>query len=104
MAQKSNRIVRVTPRAADDLKNIARYTEQAWGKAQRNRYLKRSDKRFQWLAENTQLGKSRTDICNGYYSFPEGQHMVFYLIRSKAIDIIGVPHKEMDIIAYFLES
>ncbi len=96
--------VRVTPRAQDDLKNIGRYTEQIWGKAQRNRYLKNIEVRFQWLAENPLLGKHRTDICEGYYSFPEGQHVVFYLIGSHSIDIIGIPHKEMDTIHYFLES
>lgn len=30
---------RITQRAYDDLKNIARYTRQQWGEAQRDRYL-----------------------------------------------------------------
>lgn len=104
MTQKRIRKVRVTPRARDDLKNIGRYTEQAWGKEQRNGYLKSIDARFHWLAENPQLGKHRTDICEGYYSFPEGQHVVFYLINSNTIDIIGIPHKEMDTISHFSEG
>ncbi|MGB1373754.1 MAG: type II toxin-antitoxin system RelE/ParE family toxin [Aequoribacter sp.] len=98
------RKVRITPRARDDLKNIGRYTERAWGKAQRNRYLKSLDARFNWLAENLLLGKHRTDICEGYHSFPEGQHVVFYLFSSSTIDIIGIPHKEMDTISYFQEG
>ncbi|MGB0289139.1 type II toxin-antitoxin system RelE/ParE family toxin [Aequoribacter sp.] len=98
------RKVRITPRARDDLKNIGRYTERAWGKAQRNRYLKSLDARFNWLAENPLLGKHRTDICEGYHSFPEGQHVVFYLFSSSTIDIIGIPHKEMDTISYFQEG
>jgi len=93
---------RVTPRARDDLKNIGRYTERQWGKAQRNTYLKDLEKRFCWLAENPQLGKQRSDIAEGYHSFPQGGHVVFYLIGQEGIDIIGVPHKEMDIISYFL--
>ena len=83
--------VRVTPRARDDLSNIGRYTEQNWGKAQRNRYLKSIDARFHWLAENPYLGKQRSDICKGYYSFPEGLHVIFYLVGDSAIDIIGIP-------------
>ena len=98
------RKVRITPRARDDLKNIGRYTERAWGKAQRNRYLKSLDARFHWLAENPLLGKHRTDICEGYHSFPEGQHVVFYLFSSTTIDIIGIPHKEMDTISYFQDG
>ena len=98
------RKVRVTPRARDDLKNIGRYTDRTWGKAQRNHYLKSIEARFQWLAENPLGGKRRTDICESYYSFPEGQHVVFYMINGNAIDIIGIPHKEMDTIWYFQEG
>ena len=92
---------RVTPRALEDLKNIGRYTEQQWGKRQRNTYLRALEKRFSWLAENPQLGKHRTDVAEGYYSFPQGEHVVFYMIGEESIDIIGIPHKEMDIITYF---
>jgi len=104
MPQKLSRKIRVTPRARDDLQKIGRYTEQTWGKAQRNRYLKSIDTRFHWLAENPLLGRHRTEICEGYYSFPEGHHVIFYLVRKNAIDIIGIPHKEMDVISYFLEG
>jgi toxin ParE1/3/4 len=93
---------RVTPRALEDLKNIGRYTEQQWGKRQRNTYLRALEKRFGWLAVNPQLGKHRTDVAEGYYSFPQCDHVVFYMIGEKSIDIVGIPHKEMDIITYFL--
>jgi toxin ParE1/3/4 len=92
---------RITPRAQDDLKNIGRYTQQHWGEAQRNAYLKNLENRFDWLAESPSLGRHRTDVAEGYYSFPEGQHIVFYLLNSDCIDIIGIPHKDMDIISYF---
>lgn len=93
--------VRVTPRAHKDLKNIGCYTLQAWGKEQRNKYLHALDQRFNWIAENPRIGKHRTDIQEGYYSFPQGSHVIFYLITKTTIDIIGIPHKEMDIINYF---
>ena len=95
---------RITPRARDDLKNIGRYTERRWGKAQRNVYLKDLEHRFGWLVENPQLGKHRSDVMEGYYSFPQGEHVIFYLIGQEGIKIIGVPHKEMDIISYLLRD
>ncbi len=95
---------RVTPRAYEDLQNIGYYTEQQWGKSQRNVYLKSLEQRFQWLAENPQLGKHRTEIQAGYYSFPHQQHVVFYMQNNRCIDIIGIPHKEMDIVSYFLSD
>ena len=92
---------RITPRAKEDLKNIGRYTLKIWGRQQRNIYLRNLDKRFAWLAENPCLGKHRPDIQEGYYCFPQGAHLIFYLLREGGIDIIGLPHQDMDILNYF---
>ncbi|HEY0924656.1 type II toxin-antitoxin system RelE/ParE family toxin [Rheinheimera pacifica] len=104
MALKPQKNYRITPRARDDLINIARYTETTWGKKQRNIYLKDIEKRFEWLAENSLLGKHRIDIHQGYYSFPQGQHVIFYLSGNNVVDIIGVLHKEMDVLSYFQDN
>jgi len=89
--------VRLTPRAREDLKRIGRYTLATWGRQQRDAYLRRLDRRFAWLADNPRLGRHRPDIQTGYYCFPEGAHLVFYLQDEDGIVIIGVPHQEMDI-------
>lgn len=92
---------RVTLRARSDLKDIGRYTLLKWGKDQRNIYLKNIEARFKWLADNPLLGKHRADINEGFYSFPQGEHLVFYVMQPEGIAIIGIPHKEMDILNYF---
>lgn len=92
---------KITPRAQEDLKDIGRYTLSTWGKKQRNTYLKSLDKRFSWLAENQQLGTQRPDIKEGYYSYLQGSHLIFYTIEKEHINIIGIPHKAMDIVNYF---
>lgn len=96
-----SRRYRITPRAAEDLRNIARYTLQRWGRKQRDIYLSAIDRRFSWLAENPNLGKSRPDVSDAYYSYPQGSHVIFYLVREDGIDIIGVPHQRMDVLNYF---
>lgn len=95
---------RITPRAAEDLKAIGRYTLKAWGRDQRDRYLRAMDRRFAWLAENPRMGRHRDDIKPGYYSYPQKSHVIFYLIREGGIDIIGVPHNRMDILNYFISD
>lgn len=92
---------RITPRAAQDLRSIARYTLQTWGRKQRETYLRAIDRRFSWLAENPMLGRHRPDVREGYYSYPQGSHVIFYLVREGGIDIIGVPHQRMDVMNYF---
>ena len=96
-----SRSFRVTPRAKEDLINIARYTEQRWGKTQRDKYLREIDACFHALAQRPRLGKQRSEVNEGYYSFKQGSHVIFYLISDKYIDIIGVPHQSMDIAHYF---
>lgn len=95
------RSFRITPRAAQDLRNIARYTLKTWGRQQRDTYLLTIDRRFSWLTENPNLGKPRPEIKEGYYSYPQGSHAIFYLVREGGIDIIGVPHQRMDVVNYF---
>ncbi len=92
---------RITPKAAQDLRNIGRYTQNTWGRRQRDTYLRAFEKRFAWLAEQPDRGKHRQDVKEGYYSYLQGAHVVFYLIRDDGIDIIGIPHQRMDIMNYF---
>lgn len=91
----------LTFRAEEDLSDIWKYTSEVWGEAQADSYIAGLYKRFSWLVEFPRLGKHRPDICEGYYCFPQGSHLVFYLIRDHEIDIIGIPHKEMEIVDYF---
>ena len=90
----------LTPRAKQDLHDIWNYTLTQWNETQADSYLARIYTRFAWLADRPSVGKHRPDICDGYRCFPEGSHLVFYLIGEDSIDIIGIPHNEMDVLDY----
>lgn len=92
---------RVTPRAKQDLENIGRYTMKTWGREQCNTYLRALNHRFEWLAKHPDRGRHRPDVQEGYYSYIQGTHVIFYLVRDGGIDIIGIPHQRMDIVHYF---
>jgi len=87
--------------AQADLESIWIYSYQQWGTEQADQYIRSLLSRFTWLSENPQLGKQRTEIKPGYFCFPEGMHLIFYKITRNGIDIIGVPHQNMDIVSYF---
>ena len=87
---------RITPRAEADLYDIARYTEAEWGRDQRTRYLKALETRLEWLADNPPLGQKREEVAAGYYCYPQGRHLIFYMRTTDGIDIIGIPHQRMD--------
>ena len=88
---------RLTPRAAADLDEIADYTVEEWGLEQMGEYLRSLNRRFEWLARNPFAGRERNDVHPGYRSFPEGSHVIFYILNDESVDIIGIPHKSMDI-------
>jgi toxin ParE1/3/4 len=88
---------RLTPRAREDLDAIAAYTIEKWGDEQLESYLGALIARFARLAESPMLGRDRADVHPGYRSFPEGSHVVFCMVDGDFINIIGIPHKSMDV-------
>ena len=88
--------VKLTPDALNDLREIACYTQTQWGIKQRNLYLTEMDKRFQWLLNNTKLATKRDDIKSGYFSYPQGKHVIFLRRKGANIEILAILHRHMD--------
>lgn len=86
--------------AIDDLERIWLYTNEEWGVEQADKYIRLLLSRFIWIAENPLLGRKRDDVKPGYYCFPEGMHLVFYMATKTGIDIIGIPHQSIDIVSH----
>ena len=88
--------LKLAKEAKKDIKAIGRYTQKQWGEAQRRVYIRSLYDRFEWLIENPGLGKNRSDIHEGYYSYHEGKHQIFYIIDNEILTVIGVLHENMD--------
>ncbi len=71
-------LFKLTRKAKNDLIQIAKYTEEHWGKDQRNIYVKQFDDIFHLLADNLSAGKACDHIKIGYRKFPQGSHIIFY--------------------------
>lgn len=92
---------KLTPNAYLSLKKIGLYTQENWGREQRDKYLRDLDKRFLWLAQRPNLGRRRNDIAEGYFCFPQGSHLIFYILSDSGIEIIDIVHQDADIMNYF---
>jgi toxin ParE1/3/4 len=95
---------RLTAKALADLKSIASYTEDTWGREQRNKYLAKLDECFHILAAKPHMGRSCDDISMGYRKYHVGRHLIFYRLSDKDIEIIRILHDRMDIEIYLPES
>ena len=89
--------------ALADLKSIARYTEDRWGRRQRNYSVKKSDDAFSMIAETSSLGVTWGSILQGYRKFTAQSHIIFYKIKTGGkIEVIRILHKSMDAISMFV--
>lgn len=96
---------RLTRTAYSDLFAIGKYTENEWGRRQRNTYLKQIDSCFKQLARNPKLETSCDFIKPGYRKFPLASHVIFYKQDSEGVvEIVRVLHKHMDVISKFEET
>ena len=85
-------------KAKADLKVIAKYTEKAWGRAQRNTYLEKIDRSFHDLANRPDKGQNCDGVRQGYRKYRIGKHIIYYrMTEPKHIEIVRVLHGSMDI-------
>ena len=88
----------LTNLAKADLKQIGRYTQEKWGRDQRDKYLTMLDTCFHKLAANPLKSKDCSDIRNGYRKLNTGRHVIFYRrTLPDTIEIIRALHASMDI-------
>lgn len=88
---------RLTGKAVDDLRSIARYTQEHWGRKQRNNYLSKLDESFYTLAQEPHRGRACDDIRPGYRKYHVGWHQIFYRQRENHIEIIRILYDRMDV-------
>ena len=90
----------LTSKAKADLHAIAIFTEDRWGKEQRNLYIKQFDDAFHIAPL---AGKSCDYIKDGYRKFPQGSHIIYYKDGAKhKIEIVRILHKNMDVDSKFV--
>jgi len=88
----------LTNAAKADLRNIAKFTEERWGREQRKHYLKGMDDTFRRLADSSALGVSCEYIAPDLRKHPFQSHVIYYDIASTTeIVIVRVLHKRMDV-------
>jgi toxin ParE1/3/4 len=89
---------RKTRQADEDLKEIYRYTQRTWGRAQAGRYIRGLEQRFRALAANPFLGIEREDLRPpGLRSLVHDSHVVFYQPQSYGVLIVRVLHGRQDV-------
>jgi len=86
---------RLTSDAQSDLIEIRRYTLTQWGSSQSKKYLSEIRQAIHLLSETPMLGKQRSDIAAGVFSFPHASHVIYFVLHENQLVVFGVLHKRM---------
>lgn len=90
----------LTAGAADDIREIARYTDRQWGKQQREADVAQLEKVATDLALGKGVFRERKDLYPGVRVQLAGHHFVFCLPRkAEPALILAVLHERMDLVA-----
>lgn len=86
--------------ADHDIEAIFEYGEYRFGKSQAIDYLIGLNNHFKVLARNPDLGKARTEIKDGLFSFPYCAHIIFYRKMKGYVRIVRVLYGGRDLVKF----
>ena len=87
----------VSKAANADIRSIARYTQDTWGRDQRRRYLDGLNDKFEVLAAMPEMAAERRDFRPPVRIHHFEKHLIIYLIADEGILIVRVLHQNMDV-------
>ena len=90
-----------TKRALADLRDIARYTRERWGRKQARLYREELDLGIRKLALSPGMGRVRADVAPSVRSFPVARHVAFYVEGEGGITVLRLLHPSMDVARAF---
>lgn len=86
------------PRARADLRSIAQYSIEQWGKERARSYVEAINQRLEVLAAGTVPDRSADHIKSGYLRSAVGRHMIYFRRSGDgAMDVIRILHQSMDV-------
>lgn len=89
---------RLSQKAKEDLETIWLYTYQRWSAKQADHYFKLIVDEIEYIAENSESGRSIDIIKKGYRSSIVKSHMLIYRKnKGGVVEIIRILHQRMDI-------
>jgi toxin ParE1/3/4 len=90
-------LLKLSPKARQDIVDILRYTGETWGKDQLLVYRDKINDALEALSYTPELGHSRNDLPSTYLAYPVGSHIIVYRIRTGSIGIVRILHQRMSV-------
>ncbi|WP_454853933.1 type II toxin-antitoxin system RelE/ParE family toxin [Rhizobium binxianense] len=94
------RVYRITPTSVQDLESIWRYTFETWSLSQADDYYNLLIGCFPDLAAGFKRGRRIEGAWERFHAFPCGSHFIIYTENDRAVTVIRILHKRMNIATY----
>jgi len=98
---EKTKIYRLSPLAEFDIEEIFDYTINMHGQNQADKYTSELYSRFEWLSNSPELGLNRDELTEGYKSYFQGKHTIFYSETTEGIEIIRIIGQSEDVERHF---
>lgn len=82
--------------AEQDLIGIIQYTDEVWGTSQTEFYIRQIYAAFEHLVEFPNSGVNRNEIAERLQSWRVAEHVIYYDIGEKQIEIVRVLNRLQD--------
>jgi toxin ParE1/3/4 len=89
--------LRLTYRAANDLRDIERYSIEKWGKRTADEYLADMEAALQRLVENPELLREEPDFHSSLKFYRVNKHWLVCDVQADVILVLAVAHASMDV-------
>ncbi|MDB9524364.1 type II toxin-antitoxin system RelE/ParE family toxin [Oscillatoria sp. CS-180] len=96
-----SRVCRITPRASQDIKDIADYLATHSSLDRAETFLSDIDSVLQRIAQFPQIGRKRDELYPNLRSLPYQQYLIFYRLLDDAIEVFRVVSGYQDLTALF---
>jgi toxin ParE1/3/4 len=90
----------IRPKAVSDLSEIWAYIAEDSAR-QADAFAARVHREFRTLARQPRMGRERPELLAGLRSLPVGKYVIFYLPRSRGIEVVRVLHGARDLKLFF---
>ncbi len=87
----------VSKAASNDIRSIARYTQDTWGRDQRWQYLDGLNEKLEMLAAMPEMAAERCDFRPPVRIQHYEKHLIIYVITESGILIVRVLHQSQDV-------
>ncbi len=91
-----SRIIKLKPKAYDDINNIYQFSLKEFGQAKATEYIKSLDETFHKLVNDSNLGTDYSDIRPELLAYLASSHIVFFKHSENGITVLRVLHQSMD--------